>query len=247
MDKALFIAMSGAKQTMLAQQAHANNLANVKTTGFKEDFTQARSMPVYGEHYPTRAYAMTERPATNFDAGPLMQTGNNLDIAIKGDGWMAVQDENGAEAYTRAGDLSIDINGQLRTGKGLPVLGNGGPIVLPPSAKIEIGADGTISVLPLGSDAVGLAQVDRIRLVNPDAADLEKNEDGLVHLKEGAAPPVLDATIQVEPGFLEGSNVNAVSALTDILSLSRQYELQVKLMSQADQISQSTARLFQFS
>jgi flagellar basal-body rod protein FlgF len=247
MDKALFIAMSGAKQTMLAQRAHANNLANVKTTGFKEDFTQARSMPVYGEHHPTRAYAMTERPGTNFDSGPLIQTGNNLDIAVKGDGWIAVQAENGKEAFTRAGDLNIDINGQLRTGKGLPVLGNGGPIVLPPSSKIEIGADGTISVLPLGSDAVGLAQIDRIRLVNPDVADLEKGEDGLVHLKNGAALPDFDASIQVEPGFLEGSNVNAVSALTDILSLSRQYELQVKLMSKAEEISQSTARLLQFS
>lgn len=247
MDKALFIAMSGAKQSMLAQRAHANNLANLKTTGFKEDFTQARSMPVYGEHYPTRAYAMTERPGTNFDAGPLIQTGNNLDVAVKGDGWIAVQAEDGTEAYTRAGDLNIDINGQLRTGKGLPVLGNGGPIVLPPSAKVEIGADGTISVLPLGAAAVGLAQIDRIRLVNPDPANLEKGEDGLIHLKEGVPPPDFDAAIQVEPGFLEGSNVNAVSALTDILSLSRQYELQVKLMSQAEQISQSTARLLQFS
>tara|TARA_R110002072_G_scaffold122685_1_gene257447 strand:+ start:7195 stop:7938 length:744 start_codon:yes stop_codon:yes gene_type:complete len=247
MDKAIFIAMSGAKQTMLAQQAHANNLANVKTTGFKEDFTQARSMPVYGEYYPTRAYAMTERPGTNFDSGPLIQTGNNLDVAIKGDGWIAVQAEDGSEAYTRAGDFNIDINGQLRTGKGLPVLGDGGPIVLPPSAKIEIGADGTISVLPLGAQVVGLAIVDRIRLVNPDAADLEKSEDGLVHLKEGVAPPIPDGAIQVAPGFLEGSNVNAVSALTDILSLSRQYELQVKLMSQADEMSQSTARLLQFS
>tara|TARA_R110001592_G_scaffold83774_1_gene248084 strand:- start:1986 stop:2729 length:744 start_codon:yes stop_codon:yes gene_type:complete len=247
MDKALFIAMSGAKQSMLAQQAHANNLANVRTTGFKEDFTQARSMPVYGERFPTRAYAMTERPGTNFESGPLIQTGNNLDIAVKGEGWIAVQAEDGTEAYSRAGDLNIDINGQLRTGKGLPVLGNGGPIVLPPSSKIEIGADGTISVLPLGAGAVGLAQVDRIRLVKPDGADLEKGEDGLIHLKEGLAPPGFDATIQVEPGFLEGSNVNAVSALTDILSLSRQYELQVKLMSQADEISQSTARLLQFS
>jgi flagellar basal-body rod protein FlgF len=247
MDKALFIAMSGAKQSMLAQRAHANNLANVKTTGFKEDFTQARSMPVYGEHHPTRAYAMTERPGTNFESGPLIQTGNNLDIAVKGDGWIAVQSEDGTEAYTRSGDLNIDINGQLRTGKGLPVLGNGGPIVLPPSAKIEIGADGTISVMPLGSDAVGLAQVDRIRLVNPDGSNLEKGEDGLIHLKAGAAPPDVDGAIQVEPGFLEGSNVNAVSALTDILSLSRQYELQVKLMSKSEEISQSTARLLQFS
>jgi len=247
MDKALFIAMSGAKQNMLAQRAHANNLANVRTTGFKEDFTQARSMPVYGGHHPTRAYALTERPGTNFEAGPLNQTGNSLDIAIKGEGWIAVQAADGTEAYTRAGNMSVDINGQLRTGGGLPVLGNGGPVVLPPSANVEVGADGTISVLPLGATAVGLAQVDRVRLVNPPSADLEKREDGLIHLKEGAAPSVPDASIRVEQGFLEGSNVNSVSSLTDILSLSRQYELQVKLMSKAQEHSQSTARLLQFS
>jgi flagellar basal-body rod protein FlgF len=247
MDKALFISMSGAKQNMLAQRAHANNLANVSTTGFKEDFAQARSMPVYGEHHPTRAYAMTERPGTNFEAGPLNQTGNALDIAVKGDGWIAVQAEDGSEVYTRSGDLSIDVNGQLRSAKGLPVMGNGGPIVLPPAATVEIGADGTISILPLGAAAVGLAQVDRIRLVNPDSADLEKGEDGMIHLKEGAPQPDVDATVQVEQGFLEGSNVNAVSSLTEILSLSRQYELQVKLMSQAGEMSQQTARLLQFS
>ncbi len=247
MDKALFIAMSGAKQNMLAQRAHANNLANVNTTGFKEDFTQARAMPVFGEHHPSRAYAMTERPGTNFESGPLMQTGNKLDIAIKGDGWIAVQSDEGGEAYTRAGDLQVDVNGQLRTGNGLPVMGAGGPIVLPPAATVEIGADGTISVLPLGADAQALAQVDRIKLVNPDPETIEKQEDGLVHIKDGGAPAELDPDIRVEVGFLEGSNVNAVSSLTDILSLSRQYELQVKLMSQADQISQSTARLLQFS
>jgi len=247
MDKALFIAMSGAKQNMLAQRAHANNLANVNTTGFKEDFAQARSMPLYGEGQPTRAYALTERPGTNFEAGPLNQTGNSLDIAIKGEGWIAVQAADGTEAYTRSGDLSIDVNGQLRTGGGLPVMGNGGPIVLPPAATVEIGADGTVSVLPLGATAVGLAQIDRIRLVNPDSDTLEKREDGLVHIKDGADEPGVDGTIRVEQGFLEGSNVNAISSLTDILSLTRQYELQVKLMSQADQLSQSTARLLQFS
>ncbi|WP_156494879.1 flagellar basal body rod protein FlgF, partial [Oleiphilus sp. HI0128] len=150
MDKALYIAMSGAKQNMLAQRAHANNLANINTTAFKEDFAQARAMPVFGEHHPSRAYALTERPGTNFEAGPLNQTGNPLDVAVKGDGWIAVQAADGSEAYTRAGDLQVDVNGQLRAGIGLPVLGNGGPIVLPPSATVEIGADGTVSVLPLG-------------------------------------------------------------------------------------------------
>jgi flagellar basal-body rod protein FlgF len=247
MDKALYIAMSGAKQNMLAQRAHANNLANINTTAFKEDFAQARAMPVFGEHHPSRAYALTERPGTNFEAGPLNQTGNPLDVAIKGDGWIAVQAEDGTEAYTRAGDLQVDVNGQLRTGTGLPVMGGGGPIVLPPSANVEIGADGTVSVLPLGGGALGLAAVDRIKLVNPDPDTIEKKEDGLLHMKGDTPPAEPDPGIKLETGFLEGSNVNAVSSLTDILSLSRQYELQVKLMSQADQISQQTARLLQFS
>ncbi len=245
MDKALYIAMSGAKQNMLSQAAHANNLANINTTGFKEDFAQARSMPVYGDGLPTRAYALSERPGTNFQQGPLIQTGNSLDVALKGEGWIAVQTADGSEAYTRAGNLSIDVNGQLRTGAGLPVLGNGGPLVIPPAATVEVGADGTISVIPLGGE--GLAQIDRIRLVNPDSNEIEKREDGLIHLKDGIAEPDFDANVRVEQGFLEGSNVNAVSSLTDILSLSRQYELQVKLMGQADQNSESAARLLQFS
>jgi len=245
MDKALYIAMSGAKQNMLSQAAHANNLANINTTGFKEDFAQARSMPVYGDGLPTRAYALSERPGTNFEQGPLIQTGNSLDVALKGEGWIAVQAGDGSEAYTRAGNLSIDVNGQLRTGAGLPVLGNGGPLVIPPAATVEVGADGTISVIPLGGE--GLAQVDRIRLVNPPAEDIEKSPDGLIHLKSGAAEPDFDANVRVEQGFLEGSNVNAVSSLTDILSLSRQYELQVKLMGQADQNGEAAARLLQFS
>jgi len=245
MDKALYIAMSGAKQNMLSQAAHANNLANVNTTGFKEDFAQARSMPVYGEGLPTRAYALSERPGTNFQQGSLIQTGNSLDVALKGEGWIAIQSADGEEAYTRAGNLSIDVNGQLRTGAGFPVLGDGGPLVIPPAATVEVGADGTISVIPLGGE--GLAQVDRIRLVNPDPSTIEKREDGLIHLKEGAAQPEVDGVVRVEQGFLEGSNVNAVSSLTDMLSLSRQYELQVKLMGQADQNSEAAARLLQFS
>jgi flagellar basal-body rod protein FlgF len=246
MDKALYIAMTGAKQNMFAQRAHSNNLANVNTTGFKEDFAQARSMPVYGEHFPTRAYSMTERPGTSFEQGPLQETGNNLDIALKGDGWIAVESPSGEEAYTRAGDLQIDVNGMLRTGAGMPVLGEGGPIALPPASSVEIGSDGTISILPLGA-GVGLAQVDRIRLVNPDPKDLEKGDDGLIRLKDGALAAEVDDSVQVESGFLEGSNVNSVASLTEILSLSRQYELQVKLMSQADQNSEASARLLQFS
>ena len=247
MDKALYISMSGAKQSMLAQQAHSNNLANVNTTGFKNDFAQARSMPVYGEHHPTRAYAMTERPGTNFQQGPLNETGRELDVAIKGEGWIAVQAPDGSEAYTRAGDLQTDSNGILRTGSGLAVLGNGGPIAIPPSAKMEVGADGTISVIPLGQPADAIAEIDRIKLVNPGNDQIEKGLDGLVRVKEGNPPAVVDGNVRLEPGFLEGSNVNAVESLTEILSLARQYELHVKVMSTADQNSEAAARLLQIS
>ena len=231
MDKALYIAMTGAKQNMYAQSVHANNLANVSTTGFKEDFEQARSM----SFSPTRANALTENPATNFTQGPMIQTGNSLDIALKGEGWIAVEAPDGGEALTRAGDLQLDVNGFLKTGSGLQVLGEGGAIAIPPSAKVEIGADAAI------------AQVDRIRLVNPDPATLEKRADGLIYVKEGNPQPALDEAVRVEQGFIEGSNVNAVSALTDMLALSRQYEMQVKLMNQADKVSEASAQLLQFS
>jgi flagellar basal-body rod protein FlgF len=245
MDKALYIAMSGAKELTLSQNARANNLANVNTTGFKHDFAQARAMQVYADypHYATRAYAMSERPATSFEQGPLVQTGNALDLAVEGEGWIAVQNANGEEAYTRAGNLFVDVNGQVRTGAGLQVLGQGGPLVVPPSTTVEIGVDGTVSVLADG--AVGLAQIDQIKLVNPDTQTLEKREDGLIYSTEGEADQ--DINVRVRSGFLEGSNVNAVNEMTELLAIQRQYEMQVKMMSTANEMSEASARLLQFS
>jgi flagellar basal-body rod protein FlgF len=247
MDKALYISMSGAKQNMLSQTAHANNLANANTTGFKADFAQARSMPVFGDYYPTRAYAMSERPSTDFAQGSLIETGRELDIALKGDGWFTVEAPDGTEAYSRDGGLVIDANGLLRTSNGLSVMGNGGPIVIPPADKVEIGVDGTISIVPAGQGGETLAEIDRIMLVNPDPDTIEKGLDGLIHLKPGADAPAPDGNIRVESGFLEASNVNLVASLTEIMSLARQYELQVKVMRTADQNSESAARLLQIS
>ena len=247
MDKALYIAMTGAKHNMLAQTNHANNLANANTHGFRADFAQARSQPVYyGEGHPTRAYALTERPATDFSLGPLVHTGRELDVAIEGDGFIAVQAPDGGEAYTRAGSLRIDSAGILRTGNGLPVLGNGGPIALPAQEKVEIAIDGTITVLLKGQGPDVLVQADRLRFVNPDIANLEKSEDGLLRLRDGGDAPVAE-DVQVIAGFLEGSNVNAIHEFTSILSLSRQYETQVKLMQTAKENSESSARLLQVS
>ncbi len=247
MDKALYIAMTGAKHNMLAQTSRANNMANINTTGFRADFAQARSMGVYyGDGLPTRAYALTESPATDFTQGAVVQTGRDLDVAINGEGFIAVQAPDGGQAFTRAGDLQVDAAGILRTGAGLPVLGNNGPIALPPFEQLSIGRDGTISIVAQGQGPETLAELDRIQLVNPNLGELHKGNDGLLRHEQGIVQPA-DANVTLAVGSLEGSNVNAVAEFTEILSLSRQYEMQVKLMQTVQQNSESSARLLQIS
>jgi flagellar basal-body rod protein FlgF len=243
-DKLIYVAMSGASENAVAQKAHANNLANVSTNGFMRDLEQARSMPVFGEVNPSRAYAMSERPGTDFSGGAMVQTGRELDVAVKGDGWIAVQTPDGKEAYTRSAGMNIDGLGVLRAGNGLPVLGNGGPIAVPPQQQIEIGADGTISVRSLGESPQVMAQIDRLKLVNPDIKNMEKGPDGLMHTKDGTAPAV-DANVQVESGFLQASNVNAVEEMTAVMTLSKNFELSVKMMKTAEDNDQSMARVLQ--
>ncbi|MGV8862272.1 MAG: flagellar basal body rod protein FlgF [Pseudomonas sp.] len=246
MDKLLYVAMSGASENAIAQKAHANNLANVSTNGFQRDLEQARSIPVFGEVMPSRAYAMSERPGTDFSGGAMIDTGRDLDVAVKGDGWIAVQTADGGEAYTRSASLNVDALGVLRAGNGLPVMGNGGPIAVPPQQQIEIGVDGTISVRSMGEGPKVMAQVDRIKLVNPDMKNMEKGADGLIHTKDGKAAGA-DGTVQVESGFLQASNVNAVEEMTSVLTLSRQFELHIKMMKTAETNDESMARVLQNS
>ncbi len=244
MDKLLYLSMTGATQTMLAQTAHANNLANATTTGFKADLAQARAMSVIGEGYASRAYAMTERPATDLSEGVASHTGRDLDVAIQASGWIAVQSNDGSEGYTRAGELQVDVNGMLRTGRGLPVIGEGGPIQLPPSSKVDIGADGTITVRVLGDQADTLAVVDRIKLVNPEGRDLTKSSDGLMRLKNGEQAP-LDPLVRLQSGHVESSNVNAVNELTSIIDLSRRFEMNIKMMKNAKENADAAAKIMQ--
>ena len=246
MDTSLYVAMSGAKQAMLAQAVNSHNLSNANTTGFKADLSQFRSMPVYGAGLPSNVYAMAERPGIDFNHGTMQSTGRDLDVSIAGDGWLAVQAEDGTEAYTRAGDLRITPTGLLTTGTGLLVMGGGGPVSLPESSKIEIGSDGTISIIPLGDSAATLSAIDRIKLVNPDLADVEKGKDGLFRLKSGAdAEP--SAEVRLVSGSVESSNVSVVSAMVSMIELARNFELQVKMMKTVSENEATSAQLMRIS
>ncbi|MDP4535879.1 flagellar basal-body rod protein FlgF [Alkalimonas collagenimarina] len=238
MDSLLYIAMSGAKENQHAIAVRANNLANTGTTGFKADFEQARAMQAFGAGLPTRVFSMTERPGHSFEAGPLKMTERELDVAIKGDGWFAVQSADGSEAYTRSGSLQINAFGMLETASGLPVMGEAGPIQLPlPLAKLEIGQDGTISVLPQGAPPEALFEAGRIKLVKPELTQIEKGTDGLFRRKDGQ-PEEESIEVAIINQALEGSNVNAITEMTHMISLQRQFEMQVKMMKTAQQIDQ---------
>ena len=244
MDRLLYVAMSGAKESLLAQANNSHNLANVNTPGFMEDLNQFRSMPVFGPGYPSRVYSMDERPDISFTKGPLQTTGNPLDLAVKGNGFLAVQAADGTEAYTRRGDLKIDANGIVTNGEGLPVIGNNGPIALPPHDMIEIAADGTITVLPEGSTPEALAIIDRIKLVEPPLQDLIKGEDGLLRLQDGSEAPA-EAGVELVSGALESSNVSVADSLVSMIELSRQFELQVNMMKTAQELDAASVKLMQ--
>jgi flagellar basal-body rod protein FlgF len=235
MDRMLYIAASGAKQNLNALAVRGNNLANAATDGFKADMEQARSMQAFGEGLPSRVFAMTEIASQNFDQGALKTTGRDLDIAIEGKGWIAVQDDDGNEAYTRRGNLNITATGTLETSNGYMVMGDGGPITLPvPLEKIEIGRDGTITIKPQGAPANALEDVDRIKLVNPANPDISKGKDGLYRRKDGNTEDAA-AEVTIVSGALESSNVNSVGEMTSLINLQRQFELQVKLMKKAEE------------
>jgi flagellar basal-body rod protein FlgF len=240
-DRMVYVGMVGARDTAEAQAIVSNNLANANTTGFRADLEQFESLPVYGPGHPSRAYAIVQTPASDLTPSAPINTGRDLDIAVQGDGWIAVQAPEGTEAYTRAGDLHISTGGILTTGAGHPVLGNaGGPIALPPAQKVDIAADGTISIQPTGQSS--MVVLDRIKLVRPPDSELTKGEDGLFRLASGNQAPA-DGTARVVSGAIESSNVNSVEALVRMIDLSRTFDLQVKVMKEAENTDASATRL----
>jgi flagellar basal-body rod protein FlgF len=242
MDKLLYIAMSGAKETLRAQAANNHNLANASTTGFRADLTAFQSREVAGSGYASRAYATNSRTGWDSTSGALVSTGNTLDTAVQGKGFIAVQAPNGTEAYTRAGDLRVDPSGLLLNGAGHPVLGDGGPITVPPHASISIAPDGSVSIVPLGQGPETSAIVGRIKLVNPDETALDRGEDGLFRMKDGTNPEA-DGNVRVASGTLETSNVNVADAMVNMIELQRHFDLQVKAMRSAEENAAAASQL----
>ncbi len=242
MDRFLYISMSGAKETLRAQTANNHNLANASTTGFRADMSAFQARAVAGSGHASRAYATNSTTGWDPTQGALIATGRELDVGINGPGWIAVLGRDGREAYTRAGDLRVDPNGMLLTGTGLQVMGEGGPINVPPSTSVTIGADGTISVIPLGQGAETTAMIGRIKLVNPPDAEMARGEDGLFHSVNGADLPA-DASVKLVTGSLETSNVNTADAMVNMIELARRFDLQVKAMKTAEENAAASAQL----
>ncbi|MGH8136666.1 MAG: flagellar basal-body rod protein FlgF [Steroidobacteraceae bacterium] len=244
MDKLLYVAMSGAKETLRAQAANTHNLANSSTIGFKADLSAFQSRAVAGPGYASRVYATDSTVGWDHAVGSQQATGNPLDVAVHGQGFIAVQDANGKEAYTREGDLHVDPTGQLLTATGLPVMGDSGPISVPPSTSITVAPDGTISIVPLGQSPQTSANVGRIKLVNPPLDTVQRGSDGLFRTTDGT-DAVADAATTLTSGTLESSNVDLASCMVNMIELARRFDLQVKALHTAEDDGAAAAKLLQ--
>jgi flagellar basal-body rod protein FlgF len=237
----LYIAMSGAKEVSLSQANNANNLANANTDGFKKDFNQFRAQHVEGPGWNSRAYAMNERPATDFSAGAVKVTGRSLDVMTKENGFFAVLTPDGSEGLIRTASLRVNASGELVDGRNNPILNIGGnPISLPEYKKVEVSGDGTISVIPADSQNDFMVDIDQLRMVEADTTQLEKGSDGYIRTKEG---DLVQGNVVMVSGAIESSNVNTVEALTTMIELSRKYEMQIKMMKTAKDHSQKSDSL----
>ena len=246
MDRLIYTAMTGARQIVEQQATVANNLANVGSTGFRAQVDTFRSVPVTGPGLLTRTQVQDDTVTADFSTGPIQATGRSLDVAVQGPGWLAVQGANGQEAYTRDGGLTVAPDGQLQTHSGLPVLGEGGPITLPTSATFSIGKDGTVSALLAGITPAIVTTVGRLKLVNPASKNMTRGDYGLFRQRNGVVAEA-DPSVVVVGGALEGSNVNVVEAMVRMISLGRQFDLNMSVLKNADSNATKANQLLSLS
>ena len=242
MDRLIYVAMTGAKHVLEQQATVTNNLANASTSGYRAAASAFRAVPVVGDGLNTRAFVVASTPGADFAPGVLQKTGRDLDVAIQGQGWIVVQLADGSEAYTRNGSLQTSANGMLQTRNGLNVMGEGGPIAIPPDMNVTIAKEGTVSLVPNIPPPNAVSTVGRIKLVNPDPQQLVRGEDGLFRLRAGGVA-ASDPGVSLAAGVLEGSNVNVVEQMISMISLARQYDLQMKLLSSADNSANQASQI----
>jgi flagellar basal-body rod protein FlgF len=237
MDRMIYLSMSGAKATMQRQDTLANNLANVSTVGFRAELAAFRAVPVQGSGASTRVYALESTPGYDATAGQVSATGRNLDVAIKGNSWLAVQGLDGTEAYTRAGSLDVSADGTLTTRGGLTVLGDGGPIQVPPNSEVNIGSDGTVSAKAANGKSTSIG---KLKLVTPEVP-MSRGTDGLFRAAEGELSA--DPNARLQDGALEGSNVSSVETMVSMITAARQFEAQMKMLQTAEGDEKAAAQL----
>jgi len=242
MDRMIYLSMAGAKMNMQRQDVLSNNLANVNTTGFRAELEATRAVPVRGDGATTRVYALETTVGYDDRAGPLTFTGRALDVAAQGKTWMTVQGLDGTEAHTRFGSFTVNAEGNLVTQSGLPVMGDGGPISIPPNTQPSIAPDGTVSARQADGKSTG---VGKLKLVTPEDK-LVRGEDGLFRAADGAELPA-DANARVQDGALEGSNVNPIETMVSMIAAARQFETQVKMMQTAEADEKAAAQLLSAS
>lgn len=242
MDNFAYLSMTGAKHALQAQQHTSHNLSNANTPGFRADMDQLITHPVSGPGFDSRAFSAESSVGWDFNPGTMQTTGNDMDVALQGEGFFAVQGDDGNEAYTRRGDMRVSNMGLLENGAGQQVMGENGPVAVPPADKVEIGDDGTISIIPDGAEAEELVIIDRIKMVNPPEQELEKGDDGLFRLAGGEIAPA-DAQVRLNSGTLEGSNVSSVDAMVEMIDNQRQFEMHVKMLTNAEENDATSSSL----
>jgi len=246
MDRALYLSMTGAKSSLAAQATNANNLANASTSGFRADIERLSSLPVYGPGHPSRVYAQDDAVGYNSEVGSLVQTGRAMDLGIAGEGWFAVTGGDGNEAYTRRGDLRVDSSGLLLNGAHQPLIGNAGPITLPPFESMVIGRDGTITITPIGAGEGEQVQVDQIKLASSGDVTMKKGKDGLFRAEDGQ-DLAADLAVSVNEGSLESSNVNGIESMVNMIEYSRNFESMVKFFDELEKMDSASTRLMSVS
>ncbi len=250
MDRMIYTAMNGAKQSFDQQAVASHNLANVSTPGFRAQLAVMQSVEVQGDGMKTRDLPMASTVGSDFSTGPITTTGRVLDVALQGRGMLAVQDALGNEAYTRRGDMQIDQNGMLSIG-GRPVIGENGPVAIPLDSQISISPNGLISVIEPGQTPDSIAEVARLKIITADPVQLERREDGLFQAApngEGVVQPLAaDENARLVSGALEGSNVSPTEAMVAMINTARRYEMQMKVISTADNNAQAANRLLSLS